>query len=83
MEINANNKSFPLGKIKDELKERPDLHFLTPIKRNDARIADNDMLSFEGILEDVEGQILYKKKEIKGGHFLYAYMSSYLNLIGI
>ena len=31
------------------------------------------MLSFEGVLEDVDGNILYKKKQIKGGRFLYAY----------
>lgn len=67
------DKGFPPSKIKDELKERPDLHFLTPIKRNDIRISDNDMLSFEGVLEGVDGHILYKKKQIKGGRFLYAY----------
>ncbi len=31
------------------------------------------MLSFEGVLEDVEEHIVYKKKQIKGGRFLYAY----------
>ena len=67
------DKGFPPSKIKDELRERPDLHFLTPIKRNDVRISDNDMLSFEGVLEGVGGHILYKKKQIKGGRFLYAY----------
>lgn len=67
------DKGFPPGKIKDELKERPDLHFLTPIKRNDLRISDNDMLAFEGVLEGVDGHIVYKKKQIKGGRFLYAY----------
>lgn len=67
------DKGFPPSKIKDELKDRPDLHFLTPIKRNDVRISDNDMLSFEGVLEGVGGHILYKKKQIKGGRFLYAY----------
>lgn len=67
------DKGFPPSKIKAELSERPDLHFLTPIKRNDVRIADNQMLSFEGVLEGVDGNILYKKKQIKGGRFLYAY----------
>lgn len=67
------DKGFPPSKIGEELKKRPDLHFLTPIKRNDLRIKDNDMLSFEGVLEGVEGHILYKKKQIKGGRFLYAY----------
>mgnify|MGYP004447602403 FL=1 len=67
------DKGFPPSKIKAELSERPDLHFLTPIKRNDVRIQDNDMLSFEGVLEGVNGHIVYKKKQIKGGRFLYAY----------
>ena len=38
------DKGFPPSKIEDLLKERPELHFLTPIKRNDKRIADNSML---------------------------------------
>jgi len=67
------DKGFPPSKISEELKERPELHFLTPIKRNDLRIKDNGMLSFEGVLEGVEGHIVYKKKQIKGGRFLYSY----------
>lgn len=67
------DKRFPPSKIKEELAERPELHFLTPIKRNDLRIPDNDMLSFEGVLEGIEGHVVYKKKQIKGGRFLYSY----------
>jgi len=67
------DKGFPPSKIQEELKERPELHFLTPIKRNDTRIADNDMLSFEGVLEGIEGHVVFKKKQIKGGRFLYAF----------
>lgn len=67
------DKGFPPSKIKDELRNRPDLHFLTPIKRNDVRIADNDMLSFDGILEGIDAYVVYKKKQIKGGRFLYAF----------
>ena len=67
------DKGFPPSKIKDELEERPELHFLTPIKRNDLRIADNDMLSFEGVLEGIDAHVVYKKRKIKGGRYLYAY----------
>lgn len=67
------DKGLPPSKIKDELAERPELHFLTPIKRNDVRIADNDMLSFEGVLQGIDAHVVYKKKQIKGGRFLYAY----------
>ena len=70
------DKGFPPSSIKDELTERPDLHFLTPIKRNDTRIANNDMLAFEGVLSGVDDHVVYKKKSIKGGHFLYSYKSS-------
>ena len=67
------DKGFPPSKIKDELSERPDLHFLTPIKRNDKRIADNDLLSFDGVLQGIEAHVVYKKKQIKGGRYLYAF----------
>ena len=70
------DKGFPPSNIKDELSERPDLHFLTPIKRNDTRIANNDMLSFEGVLTGFDDHVVYKKKSIKGGRFLYAYKST-------
>lgn len=67
------DKGFPPSKIKAELSERPELHFLTPIKRNDVRISDNDMLSFDGVLEGIDAQVVYKKKQIKGGRYLYAF----------
>lgn len=74
--IIVSDKGFPPSQIQNELKERPELHFLTPIKRNDVRIANNDMLNFEGVLDGVEGHILYKKKQIQGGRFLYAFRSA-------
>lgn len=67
------DKGFPPGQIKAELSERPDLHFLTPIKRNDVRISDNDMLAFDGVLKGINAHVVYKKKQIKGGRFLYAF----------
>ena len=70
------DKGFPPSQISDELAQRPDLHFLTPIKRNDVRIANNNMLAFEGVLNGIGDHVLYKKKEIKGGRFLYAYKSA-------
>lgn len=70
------DKGFPPSQISDELAERPDLHFLTPIKRNDVRIANNHMLDFKGVLTGVGDHVLYKKQEIKGGRFLYAYKSA-------
>ena len=70
------DKGFPPSSIKEELSERPDLHFLTPIKRNDTRIANNRMLEFDGVITGVNDHVVYKKAAIKGGRYLYAYKSS-------
>ena len=67
------DKGFPPSKIKEELDARPDLHFLTPIKRNDVRIRNNDMLTYDGVLSGVGKHVLYKKAVIKGGRYLYAF----------
>jgi hypothetical protein len=72
------DKGFPPNAIKKELGVRPDLHFLTPIKRNDVRIASNGMLTFEGVLAGFDDHILYRKHGIEGGHFLYAFKSAKL-----
>lgn len=74
--IIVSDKGFPPSMIKAELADRPDLHFLTPIKRNDVRIANSNMLSFAGVLEGVGDHVVYKKCQIKGGRFLYAFRSS-------
>lgn len=66
------DKGFPPSKIQEELAKRPELHFLTPLKRNDSRIAANDMFAFDGTLNGVDRNILYKVKRIKGGNYLYA-----------
>ena len=62
--------------IAEELKERPALHFLTPIKRNDSRIQNNNALEFDGILNRQDDQILYSKRVIKGKRFLYSFKSA-------
>lgn len=71
-----NDRGFPPSSIEAQLKSRPDLHFLTPIKRNDSRIKNNNMLDFTGVLENIEKRILYKKQQIKGGRWLYAFMDA-------
>ena len=70
------DKGFPPLQIINELGDRPDLHFLTPIKRNDSRISNNGMLSFEGVLEGIGDHVLYKKCSIKGGRYLYSFKSA-------
>lgn len=74
--IIVSDKGFPPSTIADELKERPDLHFITPLKRNDSRIKNNDMLKFEGGLSELDENLSYCKRQIKGGRFLYAFKSA-------
>jgi len=73
-EIIVADKGFPPSKIEGLLYERPELHFLTPIKRNDKRIADNSMLVFEEVLEGIiDTRVVCKKHTIAGGRFLYSF----------
>ena len=67
------DKGFPPSAIRKELKDRPNLHFLTPIKRNDKRIKNNDALVWDGVIEGIGEHVLYSKRAIKGGHFLYSF----------
>jgi len=67
------DKGFPPGQIQEELKLRPDLHFLTPIKRNDKRIGNNNVLNWSGTLTGVNKTVLFNKCQIKGGRYLYAF----------
>lgn len=67
------DKGFPPAKIQKELADQPDLHYLIPIKRNDVRIKNNDMLSFQGVLSGIDQQISYSKRQIRSGRYLYAF----------
>ena len=67
------DKGFPAKQIEDELKQRPQLHFLNPIKRNDSRIAKHKMYEFEGVIAGIDSQVLFKKKAIGNGKFLYSF----------
>lgn len=72
------DKGFPPNNIRDILNENPDLHYLTPIKRNDKRINEFKMTSFDGVLQEQEGNIQYKKVKTSGGTFLYAFRDASL-----
>ena len=67
------DKGFPPSKIARQLEKHPDLHFLTPIKRNDSRIAANGMLSWQGVLHGIDRRVAYCRKRINGGRWLYAF----------
>ena len=71
------DKGFPPSRIEGLLKERPQLHFLTPIKRNDKRIVDNGMLVFEEVIEGLmDTRVICKKCALSGGRFLYSFKDS-------
>lgn len=67
------DKGFPPSKLAAELKEHPQLHYLTPIKRNDANISKFGLLNFEGVLTGTRQQILYCKKSAPNGKFYYSF----------
>lgn len=71
--IIISDKGFPPGRIQKQLEEASDLHFITPIRKNDVRIRNNDMLRYQGPLEGLGKEVWYKKAVIKGGHVLYAF----------
>lgn len=75
------DKGFPPSMLDSELEERPEPHFLTPLKRNDVRISNNGMMEFEGVLDNSDGKVLYKKARIKGGRYLYSFRDSKKALI--
>ena len=71
--IIVTEKRLPPSKIARQLKMHPNLHFLTPLKRNDSRIAANDMFSWQGVLCGIDRRVAYCSKKIKGGRWLYAF----------
>ena len=63
------DKGFPPKEIAEELKSRPALHFLTPIKRCDSRIRQFNMLSFEGIVTGLKKRV-QAEESIIGEEFI-------------
>lgn len=71
------DKGFPPSAIKEELASNEKLHYLTPLKRNDLRIAKNDMLEYDSVINGEFNIIKCKKKELEDGHFLYSFQDVY------
>ncbi len=67
------DKGFPVSQIESELIAKPQLHYLTPLRRNDARIVKHDMLRFETVVPGIDKHVLCKKISLKSGRFLYAF----------
>ena len=71
--ILVTDKGFPPSKIKKILETHRTLHYLTPIKCNDKRILEYDMLSFEGVLLNIDKNVRYKKCQVSENLFLYSF----------
>lgn len=71
--IIAADKGFPPSRTAHQFEMHLDLHFLSPIKRNDSRIAVNGMLSWQGVLRGIDRRVACCRKRIKGGRWLYAF----------
>ncbi len=67
------DKGFPPSKIEKELKENKDLHYLTPIKLNDKRIAKYKMLEPEEVVTGIGKALTCKKVTLSNGKFLYSF----------
>ena len=67
------DKGFPVSKIKTVLEDNPQLHYLTPIKRNDKRIEQHQMLDFQGVFSSKDASIYYKKHKLSDNSFLYSF----------
>ena len=72
------DKGFPISAIEEDMKGRPRLHFISPIKRNDRRIAENGMLDFDEVLTGTDKSVVTRKVVLKNGRYLYAFRDRYL-----
>lgn len=58
-----------------ELKKKKGIHFILPMKRNDKRIGDLDLLSFQGTFLDEDDVVEYSKSR-DGDTFYYCFRNS-------
>ncbi len=72
------DKGFPINSIVEDLKSRPDLHFMTPIRRVEPRILENSMLDFNEVVTGTDKSVVGKKVELKNSRYLYSFRDSYL-----
>ena len=71
--IIVNDKGFPPEAIADELKSRPELHYFTPIKRDDKRIEKYNLLQPDEIVMGIDKPVVAKKVQLPDGRYLYAF----------
>jgi hypothetical protein len=65
------DKGFPKKEAQQAFASSPGLHWLSPIKRNDKRIAVHGMYCFAGMLDDRSRDVLFKKEQV-ADYWLYS-----------
>jgi hypothetical protein len=70
------DKGFPPEAISDILLENKDLHYLTPLKRNDRRIEQYDMYNFEAVFLKNGKAIACKKCKTENNKWLYSFVDA-------
>lgn len=69
------DKGFPPSTISQDLKSSPELHFLTPVKRNIKEVSEYNLRDYTGTFYDADGDEIYYKKERKSARlYLYSFM---------
>ena len=71
------DKGFPISSVAGDLKDRPNLHFISPLKRDDRRILENGMLGFDEVVTGTDKSVVGKKEALKDGGYLYSFRDSY------
>lgn len=71
--IIVTDKGFPPEVIADELNSKPELHYFTPIKRDDKRIAKYNLTQPDEIVMGIDKPVVAKKVQLSDGNFLYAF----------
>lgn len=66
------DKGFPKKEAQQAFSSSPGLHWLSPIKRNDKRIAAHGMYAFDGMLDDRNKDVLFKKEQV-ADYWLYSF----------
>ncbi|MDY0289197.1 MAG: transposase [Sphaerochaeta sp.] len=66
------DKGLPKKEAEQAFASSPDLHWLSPIKRNDKRIAAHGMYGYTGMLDDHNIDVLFKKEQVED-YWLYSF----------
>lgn len=67
------DKAFTQKAARQAFDRNPDLHWLNPIRRSDRRIQDHDMYGWQGRLDGLGRDVLFKKVALQGGNLLYSF----------